>query len=102
LRGSRRPWPPTSPQRSKELVVWLELQGCNDAAAKIDTARAALKEAWWKFDRQRARAGADANVDSRCRRSLESLIAAAARLKGVVEDVASEVPESVWDGFRDA
>jgi hypothetical protein len=86
-------------QENKHLVVWLELQGRSDAAAKIDTAWVALKEAWWKFDRQRACSGSDDRNDSRCRRPLASLIAAAARLKGVLGDVADEVPESVWKGF---
>jgi hypothetical protein len=88
-------------QRSKDLIVWLELQDCADAAAKIDTAWVALKEAWWKFDRQRERTGSDDREDSRCRRPLASLIAAAAHLNGVLEDVAGEVPESVWEGFPD-
>jgi hypothetical protein len=88
-------------QRSKDLIVWLELQDCADAAAKIDTAWVALKEAWWKFDRQRERTGSDDREDSRCRRPLASLIAAAAHLNGVLEDVADEVPESVWEGFPD-
>jgi hypothetical protein len=61
-----------------------------------------MKEAWWKFDRQRERAGSDARVDPRCRRSLESLIAAATGLNDTLEKVAGELPESVWDGFLGA
>jgi hypothetical protein len=89
-------------ERNLELIVWLELQGRDDAAAKIEQAWVAMKEAWWKFDRQRERAGSDARVDPRCRRSLESLIAAATGLNDTLEKVAGELPESVWDGFLGA
>ncbi|MBC8357157.1 MAG: hypothetical protein H8E66_34735 [Planctomycetes bacterium] len=85
----------------KQLVVWLELHGCDDSALRIDLAMAGLRTAWHEYTDSCDSEAPNAREALRCRVALDVLLEQADCLKGALEDIADELPESVWEGFGD-
>lgn len=91
----------THRQAAKEITVWLEMRGYNEAAAEIDQASAALNEAWRDFEYHCDPNVPDAIADPVRRRALELAVEAVSVLSGALEDIADELPEAAWEGFND-
>lgn len=88
--------------RLTEIMVWLELHdGQEEAASRLDAAVEELKEKWWDFDRACEAAASHAEEEPRCREAADVLLAAAGKLAGVLEDLADEIPDSIWQGYGD-
>lgn len=85
---------------AKGIIVWLELKGQDDAAARLDAAMGVFRQAIWDF--QEACEGVYPADDLRCREARDAMIDAAGRASGVAEDLDSELPADVWEGFFDA
>lgn len=83
----------------KQVVVWLEMHGCDDEAQRIDLAMADLRAAWHGFtDSCESEAPNDPDA-VRFHDALDMLLEQAACLRNALEDVADEFPDSAWEGF---
>lgn len=84
---------------TKHALVWLELRGCEEGASEIDESLSEFMDAVWEFGESTK---LEYPPDSlRCRESQEDMVEACNRLAGRVEDVAGELPGTVWEGFED-
>jgi hypothetical protein len=95
-----RRWADQLRDEAKGIIVWLELRGQDDAAARLDEAMGAFREAIWDF--QEACEGVYPADDPRCRDARDEMIEVAGRAVGLAEDLDSELPVGVWEGFFDA
>jgi hypothetical protein len=93
-------WADQLRDEAKGIIVWLELKGQDEAAARFDHAMRVWREAIWHF--QERCEGVYPADDWRCREARDEMIAAAGRATGAAEDLDSELPEEVWEGFFDA
>lgn len=83
--------------QTKESVVWLELRGRAKEAALLEAELSDFMDTVWEF-------GATSRLEyppesSRCRERREEMVEACSRLAGCVEDIDSQLPVSVWEGF---
>jgi len=100
-------WRMVEPQRgaeqlraeAKDIIVWLELKGQEDAAAQLDDAMAGLRRAVWDFEE--ACEGVYPPEDFRCEEAREAMVEAAGPVEGAAEDLDDEIPPEVWEGFLD-
>lgn len=83
----------------KHLIVWLELHGLH--AEDLGAALSELKERWSDFEEACEGTLSIPDEEPHCREALENLIEAAEGACGALEDLADEVPESVWEGYDD-
>ncbi|MCC5831105.1 MAG: hypothetical protein JJU36_16815 [Phycisphaeraceae bacterium] len=95
-----RSWADQLRDEAKGIIVWLELKGQDDAAARLDEAMGNFRQAIWNF--QEACEGVYPADDPRCRDARDAMIEAAGRASGAAEDLDSELPADVWEGFFDA
>ncbi len=84
---------------AKDIIVWLELKGQDDAAAPLDESVASFRSAYREFE-EACRFGYPPE-DVHCRELSEELIERAAKLSGACEDLDAELPPDVWEGFWD-
>lgn len=95
-----RMWADRLRDEAKGIIIWLELRGQDDAATQLDEAMGAFREAVWSF--KEACEGVYPADDPGCRDARHAMIDAAGRVSGVAEDLDSELPADVWEGFFDA
>ena len=88
-------------QATKEIVVWLEIHNQPVAAWNIETQLILLNDRWYEFDRFVDSFGPFLDEEPRARDAVENVIEAAESLCGALENLADELPESVWEGFPD-
>ena len=86
-------------EEAKRIIVWLELKSQDQAATRLDSSMADLREAMGDF--QEACEGVYPPDEPRCRDAREAMIEAAGRVAGTAEDLQDELPEDVWEGFFD-
>lgn len=99
-RVEHQQWANKLRDEAKGIIVWLELKGHDEPAARFDEAMSAFREAIWDF--QEASEGVYPDDDPRCRDARDKMIDAAGRAMGLAEDLDSELPRHVWEGFFDA
>jgi len=87
--------------QAKEIIVWCEMHGREQAVNGMDAAMSRLRADWLEFERQCERAAPSAPEDPRCREALEDVLDAASRLAGSLEDLDQEIPNDFWQGFGD-
>jgi hypothetical protein len=88
-------------QPTKDIIVWLELRGCEIEAAVVDDAMAALRDVARAYD------AGELQPESAARAAepltpLDQLIEAAQATVGRLEDLLDELPAAIWQGFDDA
>jgi len=92
-------WADQLRDEGKGIIVWLELNGQTDAAARLDEAMSDVRQAIWNL--RESCEGVYPPDEPRCDDAREAMIEAAGRAAGVAEDLDAELPEEVWGGFFD-
>lgn len=91
---AERLWP-----EAKDIIVWLELRGQDEAAAHLDDCVAGFRNAYREFEEAcRVTYPPD---DPGCRDLADEMIHKAEQLSGVCEDLDAELPSEIWEGFWD-
>jgi len=88
-------------RRLKEIIVWLELHDAEAAAPRLDAASEELKDKWWDFEYVCEATAPEGEAEPRCREAADVVQDAAGKLAGVLEDLACELPDEMWQGFDD-
>lgn len=84
---------------AKDIIVWLELRGQDEAAAHLDDCVAGFRNAYREFEE--ACSVSYPPDDPGCRDLAEEVIREAEKLSGACEDLDAELPPEVWEGFWD-
>jgi hypothetical protein len=92
-------WADSLRGEAKEVVVWLELRGLDEAASQLEEGVAAFRAAVWEF--QHACEGTYAPDDEHCHELAEVMVQKAELAAGICEDLDQEVPQQAWEGFLD-
>ena len=83
---------------AKEVIVWLEIKGLDEAAFQLEQSVVAFRGAAW--DLQHACQSTYGPEDDHCRALAAALIEEAESVAGVCEDLDQEVPRGAWEGFQ--
>ena len=94
-----RMWADQLREEAKGIIVWLELKGHGEAAARLDETMGELRQSMWGFNE--ACEGVHPSEDLQCQNARTRMIEAAGRVAGAAEDLDAEVSEEVWEGFFD-
>ncbi len=94
-----RMWADRLREEAKRIIVWLELKGQDEAAARLDEEMGKLRQAMWNL--QEACANVFPPGKPRCEDAREAMIDKAEKVAGAAEDLDQEVPEEAWEGFLD-
>lgn len=93
-------WADRLREQAKGIIVWLELKGQDEAAARLHAQMGELRRAIWNL--KGACEGVYPPEHPPCDAAREAMIESAGRVAGAAEDLNDEVPEEVWEGFFDA
>jgi hypothetical protein len=93
-------WADSLRGEAKEVIIWLELKGLDEAASQLEKRMAAFRAAVWEF--QHACEGTYPPEDEHCHELAEVMVHKAGLVAGICEDLDQEVPQDVWEGFLDA
>lgn len=86
---------------AKAIIIWLELCGRDADAAEVDDAMIALRETARRFDTDALAPLFDEQAGEHLT-PLDLLVQAVSETAGRLEDLDTEIPQDVWQGFGDA
>lgn len=85
----------------KNIIVWLEMHGSDDAAGQLEERMATLRERAWEFEHSCRHAAKYPPEEPWYDEKLHQMIDAAESVAGALEDLTVEIPEEVWRGIDD-
>lgn len=89
-------------QQAKELIVWMELEGLEEEAIRLEAEMQDFRETVWNFKHECDYPSGYPPDDDDCNQRRDEMVEQAEKVAGCAEDLNDDIDSSIWEAFINA